>query len=90
MKRCYLTCYDYGTGGIWLFVQARSKQEIAARYPQLTVVDRAPAWLTAAKQTWIAAHVTVDLDEPLPAWLAVLLADGPTGNRGRVPAPSGA
>jgi hypothetical protein len=74
MKHDYLACYAYGSGGIWLIVQARSRDEVAAHYPQLTVVDQPPGWLSPAKQVWLAAHHTVDIDAP-PAWLRTLLTE---------------
>jgi len=80
MKHRYLACYGYGTGGIWLFVLARSKHEIAERYPRLTVVDRVPAWMSAARQAWIAAQHSVDIDEQPPDWLVALMAERTAGD----------
>ena len=41
----FLTCYDYGTGGIWRYVFAESAQEIITKYPELEVVDLVPEWM---------------------------------------------
>ena len=42
----FLACYDYGTGGIWLYVKAESATKLVERYPALTVIEQAPAWWT--------------------------------------------
>jgi hypothetical protein len=41
----FLTCYDYGTGGIWRYVLAESAQEIVTKYPELEVIDLVPEWM---------------------------------------------
>jgi hypothetical protein len=33
----FLAVYDHDTGGVWVKVRARSPEEIASRFPQLTV-----------------------------------------------------
>ena len=43
----YLTCYDYGHGGIWRYVLAESKEQIEQLYPELDVVDTPPKWIRA-------------------------------------------
>jgi hypothetical protein len=47
-------------GGIWLFVDARSPKEIAAKYPELRVYEEAPEFL--------------DDDDPPRGFLAELVA----------------
>ena len=42
----YLACYDYGQGGIWLYVNAESSDHIKRAYPSLTVFEAAPAFWT--------------------------------------------
>jgi hypothetical protein len=41
-KRSYLVCYDYGTGGLWAVVLARSAEEIDRDYPELIIVPKRP------------------------------------------------
>lgn len=33
MKNKYLTMYDYQTDGVWVYIWAKSKQDINERYP---------------------------------------------------------
>ncbi|QBY05375.1 hypothetical protein E2K93_13755 [Thalassotalea sp. HSM 43] len=42
----FLTCYDYGNGGIWRFIVADSARQIVTQYPELMVVDSPPQWMT--------------------------------------------
>ena len=42
----FLACYDYGQGGIWSWVEAESAAQIREAYPELTVLDRMPMWMT--------------------------------------------
>jgi hypothetical protein len=46
----YLTCYDYGTGAVWLYLEAASPGEIKACYPDLTVFETPPAWWDAQSE----------------------------------------
>ena len=41
----FLTCYDYGTGGIWRYIIADSAQQILTKYPELEVVNSIPEWM---------------------------------------------
>ena len=38
----FLACYDYGQGGIWLYVDAESASDIGAKYRDLTVFESPP------------------------------------------------
>ncbi len=73
-KSSYLAVYDYGMGGVWCLIAARSKDEIAKSYPMLTVVDSRPAWMTDEDFQRIAVSHSYDIDHP-PGWLAVLALD---------------
>jgi hypothetical protein len=42
----YLTCYDYGQGGIWLYVEGDSPSQIRGTYRDLTVFEIPPPWWT--------------------------------------------
>jgi hypothetical protein len=54
---------DYGTGGVWAYVTARSADEIVSRFPELQIVYERPEWMS-------------DEDEQ---GLDVLDVDAPTG-----------
>ena len=41
-KQRFLTVYDYGMGGCWQFIYARSKAEILEKFPDLEIVDSVP------------------------------------------------
>jgi len=44
--RAFLTCYDYGQGGIWLYIDAPSASEITTSYPTLRVFETPPPFWT--------------------------------------------
>lgn len=70
MKQQYLAVYDYGTGGLWGLIKARSQDEIATKYPTLRVVDIRPAWMTDAIYSEIVTHNAFDIGDPPTGWLA--------------------
>jgi hypothetical protein len=74
MKRPYLCVDDYGMGGIWLFVDARSPKEIAAKYPELRVYEEAPEFLDDELLARIEAELRFDVDDPPRGFLAELVA----------------
>ena len=65
----YLVVYDYGQGGLWAYIYARSREEILQRIPQLTIVDREPDWMESQRVDCF------DLDDiPPGSWLALASA----------------
>lgn len=46
MKQRYLVVYDYGTGGLWAFIRAGSRDAILSKFPQLEIIDQRPEWMT--------------------------------------------
>jgi len=52
----FLTCYDYGTGGVWLYLEAASPAKIKAAYPELTVYETLPAWWNEENETLTRAQ----------------------------------
>ena len=44
--RSYLTCYDYGTGGVWLLLEATSHEAAQRAYPNLIVFETRPEWMS--------------------------------------------
>ena len=65
----FLTCYDYGTGGVWLYVEAESATKLAERYPALTVYQIPPSWWTLENDRSTRAKVG---DPFWDQWLADL------------------
>ena len=42
--REFLACYDYGSGGLWWWIEAESVDAIHAAYCDLTVFETVPDW----------------------------------------------
>jgi hypothetical protein len=70
VKNRYLALYDYGMGGIWVYITARSSEEITAKYPGLNVVMNHPEWMTPDEEP--NDSMTFDVDDPPSGWLASL------------------
>lgn len=62
MKHKHHAVYDYGIGGVWFFIWARSPGEITAKYPFLTVVEQLPPGFGPDMISSIEAHSTYDID----------------------------
>ena len=69
-KHPFLCCYDYGMGGIWLYIHARKPEEITAKYSELKVVQDRPPWMTADDEP--GASMTFDIDDEPTGWLREL------------------
>jgi hypothetical protein len=53
----FLACYDYGAGGVWVYVEAKTADEVRQRYPALTVFETPPAWWTPELEQQIRATI---------------------------------
>lgn len=73
-KKNFLVCYDYGTGGLWAYISARSPEEITNLYPELDVVDEVPPWLTDEDVENLMSRV-IDIDGMPHGILNALLED---------------
>jgi hypothetical protein len=66
-KREFLAIDDYGTGGLWFKIKARSAAEIRSRYPRLKVFDEneRPEWMTDEQEDEYTRrwHFDIDADE---------------------------
>ncbi|MEY2430376.1 MAG: hypothetical protein QOC92_101 [Acidimicrobiaceae bacterium] len=51
MKRSFLAVDDYGMGGIWMYIDALSPEEIERAYPELKVFPDPPDFLTPEEGT---------------------------------------
>lgn len=69
-KRKFLAFYDYGQGGIWIYLFARTMDEIKEKYPELQVITKVPAFLATHP---ITASMTFDIDDEPKGWLEVLV-----------------
>ena len=54
--REFLACYDYGQGGIWLYVEGESASDITTKYPALTIVDVLPPWWNEEFERLVRSH----------------------------------
>jgi hypothetical protein len=72
VKRRFLVVYDYGQGGVWAFLNARSKSEIQARFPQLQVVPEAPLWMSKQELGRLERTMTYDIDDEPEDFLALM------------------
>lgn len=73
MKSDFLAAYDYGMGGVWVIMHARTKQEISAKYPELTVADARPTWMTDDLYAKIAEKLWFNIDQEPSGWLLELV-----------------
>ena len=71
-KQRYLVLHDYGMGGVWGVMAARSEQEIHQKYPQLKVVEARPGWMSEADYDDILSNSSFDIDDEPQGWLAKL------------------
>ena len=72
-KRRFLVCYDYGAGGLWASILARSEQEITDLYPELDVLVEYPEWLTPERAESLASAEELDIDGAPVGLLNVVL-----------------
>ena len=71
MKKRFLVVYDYGMGGVWALIMARSKEEILEKYPDLTIVDERPSWMSDDYFERLTTK-TYDIDDEPEGWLSKL------------------
>ena len=73
MKTGYLACYDYGTGGVWVYLVADSAAQIRERFPELQLVTDRPGWLTDEQDRILRERMTIDIDDTDNPFLAALI-----------------
>jgi len=74
-KTDYLVCYNYGQGGLWAVVKARSAEEITAKYPEFEIVKETPSISEKAAFENAAAKLTFDIDDEPSGWLADMIRE---------------
>jgi hypothetical protein len=72
VKKEFLVVYDYGTGGVWALVRARSAEEIKTKFEDLEVVDQRPDFITDEVLDDIRQKFSFDIDRP-EGWITQLL-----------------
>jgi hypothetical protein len=73
-RHAFLAAYDYGTGGIWMKIVARTREEIAERYPQLTIFAEGerPEWMSEEEEASYTERFRFDFDSHEGTWLSRL------------------
>lgn len=76
-KRPFLVVYDYGMGGVWLLIDARSVEEIESKYPKLKAYEDKPDWMSNSEKSETIQDIENikyhwDIDENPTGWLADL------------------
>lgn len=73
-KRAFLVAYDYGMGGLWGVLHARSAEEILTAYPELAIADKVPSWMSADRLAELE-ETPYDIDGAPWGLLNAVLAD---------------
>ncbi len=81
----FLAVYDYGMGGIWLYVEAPNAAQVVERYPALTVIHEPPPWWTPKLERETRAKVG---DPFWTEWLDALPRCDGEGSAAEKPEPS--
>jgi hypothetical protein len=74
VKSDFLVAYDYGMGGLWGVMRARSADEITTTYPELQIASARPKWMSEGRYDDLADH-PYDIDGAPWGLLDALLAD---------------
>lgn len=40
----FLACYDYGQGGLWIYLEGESLAQVISEYPGLAIFSAPPPW----------------------------------------------
>jgi hypothetical protein len=75
MKKTFLVAYDYGMGGVWALVSARSDSEIIQKHPFLKVAENRPSWMTDQEYARVEFQGTFDIDQQPSGWLLLALKE---------------
>jgi hypothetical protein len=75
-KQDFLVVYDYGMGGVWAIIKARSADEITKKYPMFIVRTERPAWMDDDQYKRTADKFTFDIDDPPTGWLLTVVTKG--------------
>lgn len=81
-KREFLVVYDYGMGGLWGILNARSSEEINSLYPELVIVESPPAWMNPERLQRLRGEEWHDIDGAPWGFLNAVLTDRARGSGG--------
>lgn len=73
-KSEFLACYDYGMGGLWGVILARSEEEVTAKYPELVIVAEPPPWMVGEHLERVVSR-RYDIDEEPHGMLKAVVSD---------------
>lgn len=71
----FLVAYDYGMGGLWAVLMAPSREAILAKYPELSIAEEPPEWMSAERLESLHAEPLWLDEDPPQGVLAALLSD---------------
>jgi len=71
-KHKFLVVYDYGQGGVWAFLNARSRQQVESDFPELRIVAERPDWMSETELKRVEMRMNFDADHP-SGWLKTLI-----------------
>ena len=74
MKKPYFLVYDYGMGGAWAIMAARSEAEIEYKYPEVKVLHDRPKWMGDDTYANLLSTSSYDIDNEPYGWLEVLVS----------------
>ena len=63
MKKTFLCVDDYGQGGVWYLVLAKSEEQIKERLPFLKLVQDRPQWMDDSTYERLKTQRTIDVDD---------------------------
>jgi hypothetical protein len=86
VRKPFLVVYDYGQGGVWAFIVAKSSSEIRTKFPELKVVESPPEWMSERDLEELSKTMTFDLDDRRAGLLASIITqrggEGPSVSLG--------
>jgi hypothetical protein len=68
----FLVCHNYGMGGLWAIIFARSRSEIMEKFADLEIIDKPPLSMTQNELREIEAKNSLDIDDEPSGWLKCL------------------
>jgi hypothetical protein len=75
-KHEFLVAYDYGMGGLWGVILARSPDDILSKYPELKIPTERPKWLTQESFDKMRSEDEIlDIDDPPRGLLTAVVSD---------------
>ena len=79
-KARYLVCYDYGQGAGFVYIYARSFEEIQQAHPELSLVENEERFFATQPdgrqyREQLERNLTFDIDEPPRGFLKALVED---------------